>query len=73
MHIATAIRHDTGFMTGDGPVLTATDRIEEAFVGFEVLSIADATEHAYAEVRRVRHEASLHRKPDPAMLPAWST
>jgi len=72
MHVATAIRYSgTGFVTEDRGILEAAARIASAFNGFIVLSIADATERSFAEVRRVRHGAELMGRPEPKSLPDW--
>jgi hypothetical protein len=72
MHVATAIRYSgTGFVTEDGNMLKAAPRILSEFKGFTVLSIADATERSFEEVRRVRSGAEVMGRPEPTWLPDW--
>jgi hypothetical protein len=72
MHVATAIRYSgTGFITEDSGILRAAARIASEFNGFIVLSIADATERSFEEVRRVRRGAEVMGMPEPTSLPDW--
>jgi len=72
MHVATAIRYlGTGFITEDSKILKAAARIGREFNGFIVLSIADATERSFEEVRRVRSGAEIMGRPEPTSLPDW--
>lgn len=73
MHVATSVRYALdGFVTNDQRVLGRADELAAAFSGFRVMSVAVATETAYAAVEHVRRQVKRGQEiAGDGVLPTW--